>query len=208
MISFHWALLSALRGRVRLNETRRGDRLPSHITACLEIVCQIVFMVRQVRAVPLELPAWNCIGNGNRGSKRIIKGQLRLQGREEEKKKKIRKNVKRNKNFFITNLKYQGEARHREKVSPSVSGETKQRAVSWHDARCACTGARVSVPVSRVVTVGPGSLSNLPRFTQKSLVGWYSSLWLPLLSFAVSTGPLPPKWRTRMDTLWPHAGPS
>lgn len=86
--SFHWALLFTLRGRVRLNETRSEDRIPSHITACLEIVCQIVFMVRQVCAVPFELPAWNYIGNGKRGSKRIIKGQLSLQGREEEKNRK------------------------------------------------------------------------------------------------------------------------
>ena len=53
-----------LKGRVRLNETRSEGFLPSRVTGCLEIVCQIVFMVRQVQAVALELPAWNYIGNG------------------------------------------------------------------------------------------------------------------------------------------------
>ena len=73
-----------LKGCVRLNEMRSEGCLPSRVTGCLEIVCQIVFMVRQVHAVALELPAWNYIGNGKRRSKRIIKGQLRLQGREEK----------------------------------------------------------------------------------------------------------------------------
>lgn len=125
MISFHWALPFTWKGRVRLNETRSRDRLPSHITDCLEIVCQIVFMVRQVHAVALELPAWNYIGNGRRGSWRIIQGQLRLRGRE-EKKNKIRKNVKRNQNFFYYRFKTSRE-RSAQTESPSACGQSKLR---------------------------------------------------------------------------------
>lgn len=69
---------------MRLNETSSDCGLPSHVTGCLEIVCQVVFMVRQVHAVALELPARNYIGNGKRTSERVIKGQLRLGGREEK----------------------------------------------------------------------------------------------------------------------------
>lgn len=69
---------------MRLNETSSDCGLPSRVTGCLEIVCQVVFMVRQVHAVALELPAWNYIANGKRTSERVIKGQLRLGGREEK----------------------------------------------------------------------------------------------------------------------------
>lgn len=86
-------------------------------------------MVRQVHAVALELPGWNCIGNGDGGSKRIIKGQLRLRGREE--KRKLRKKVERNQNFFITTLKYQGERSvQRESLSVSVRRKPTQKAYS------------------------------------------------------------------------------
>lgn len=119
MISFHWAPPFTWKGRVRLNEMRSQDRLPSHIMDGLEIVCQIVFMVRQVHAVDLELPAWNYIGNGRRGSWRTIQGQLRLRGRE-EKKTKSERMLKGIRIFLITDLKHQGKGVHRQSLHQHV----------------------------------------------------------------------------------------
>lgn len=97
------------------------------VTGCLETVCQIVFMVRQVHVVALELPAWNYIGNGKTKEQENNKGSIKAPGKRGG-RDKFRKNGRRSQRFFYYCLKISRKGLHR-RDSPSSYREQTQKAL-------------------------------------------------------------------------------